>query len=421
MRIGFISTRFFGTDGVSLEAAKWVHVLEKDLGHECFWFGGQLDTPMDRSILCELAFFEHPEIFILQRTLFGLKHDRPPEISALVKRLKCQIKDDLRAFVERFQIDVIVPQNIFAIPMNVPLGLALKELVEELKIPTIAHHHDFVWERGRFNHTSANDYLAEAFPPAFTEKFEHVVINSMAVESLQERKGVPSTVVPNVFDFETPPEIDESYSKDFRAEAEIEDDEIVVLQPTRIVPRKGIELSIELLDQLQQTNGKKYCLLVSHRAGDEGFEYQDMLIRLAKQRDVRVIWFGERIGHEHGETEDGKRIYRLWDISPHADLVAYPSIYEGFGNAFLEAVYFRKPVVVNRYQVYIDDIEPCGFKTVTLDGAVDAGVVERTRFLLENPDVAKQWCDHNYEVALEHFSYATLKKKLSVLVENAQS
>ncbi|MDB4512162.1 glycosyltransferase family 4 protein [Arenicella sp.] len=419
MRIGFVSTRFFGTDGVSLEAAKWVHVLEKELGHECFWFAGQLDTPEDRSHLCELAFFEHPEIFILQRTLFGLKHDRPPEISALVKRLKCQLKDQLRTFVEKFDIELLIPQNILAIPMNVPLGLAITELIEEMKMPTVAHHHDFVWERGRFLHTSADDYLGVAFPPPFKEKFQHAVINSMAVEGIKEQRGVDSTVVPNVFDFETPPETDTAYAEDFRREAGIANDEIVVLQPTRIVPRKGIELSIELLDHLQQANGRKYCLLVSHRAGDEGYEYQDMLERLAKQRKVRVIWFGDRIGHEHGKTEDGKRIYRLWDIYPHADLVAYPSIYEGFGNAFLEAVYFRKPIVVNRYQVYIDDIEPCGFKTVHMDGTVDAEVVERTRFLLENPDVVAQWCDHNYEVALKHFSYATLREKLRGLLERA--
>jgi lactate dehydrogenase-like 2-hydroxyacid dehydrogenase len=28
-RVGFISTRFAGTDGVSLEAAKWAEVLER--------------------------------------------------------------------------------------------------------------------------------------------------------------------------------------------------------------------------------------------------------------------------------------------------------------------------------------------------------------------------------------------------------
>ena len=41
----------------------------------------------------------------------------------------------------------------------------------------------------------------------------------------------------------------------------------------------------------------------------------------------------------------------LWDIYPHADLISYPSIYEGYGNAFVEAIYFRKPILVNRYQI----------------------------------------------------------------------
>ena len=41
MRIGFISTRFEGTDGVTLEAAKWAAVLEAE-GHECFWLAGKM-------------------------------------------------------------------------------------------------------------------------------------------------------------------------------------------------------------------------------------------------------------------------------------------------------------------------------------------------------------------------------------------
>ena len=43
-RIGFVSTRLAGTDGVSLEVAKWVQVLN-GLGHECFFFAGELEWP----------------------------------------------------------------------------------------------------------------------------------------------------------------------------------------------------------------------------------------------------------------------------------------------------------------------------------------------------------------------------------------
>ena len=45
-RIGFVSTRLAGTDGVSLETSKWVTVLER-LGHTCFYFAGQSDWPAD--------------------------------------------------------------------------------------------------------------------------------------------------------------------------------------------------------------------------------------------------------------------------------------------------------------------------------------------------------------------------------------
>ena len=38
--IGFVSTRFAGTDGVSLESSKWAEVLDKS-GHACFWFAGE--------------------------------------------------------------------------------------------------------------------------------------------------------------------------------------------------------------------------------------------------------------------------------------------------------------------------------------------------------------------------------------------
>ena len=41
LNIGFVSTRFAGIDGVSLESSKWAEVLE-DLGHLCFWFAGEL-------------------------------------------------------------------------------------------------------------------------------------------------------------------------------------------------------------------------------------------------------------------------------------------------------------------------------------------------------------------------------------------
>ena len=44
--------------------------------------------------------------------------------------------------------------------------------------------------------------------------------------------------MPNVFDFDHPPRIDrDDYTADIRQEIGIRDDDILILQPTRIVPR----------------------------------------------------------------------------------------------------------------------------------------------------------------------------------------
>jgi len=43
-RIGYISTRFHGTDGVTLETRKWAQILEA-MGHSSYWMAGLLDAP----------------------------------------------------------------------------------------------------------------------------------------------------------------------------------------------------------------------------------------------------------------------------------------------------------------------------------------------------------------------------------------
>lgn len=80
-------------------------------------------------------------------------------------------------------------ENAPAIPVNVPLGLALADFVAETGIPTIAHHHDFYWERQRFHSFAAMDYLRSAFPPV-QPSIQHVVINSLGGFELGRRSGV---------------------------------------------------------------------------------------------------------------------------------------------------------------------------------------------------------------------------------------
>lgn len=412
VRFGFISTRFHGTDGVTLEAKKWANILEKE-GHACFWMAGQLDTPPVASYCAPKAFFNHPEVRELQRQLFGTA-TRTRAVTNQIQALKEELKDELYRFIEKFQIQVLVPQNILAIPMHVPLGLAMTEVMAETGLGTIAHHHDFSWERDRFTLNAVDDYLQSAFPPSL-HRTEHVVINSMGQKELARRFGLPSTVIPNILDYETPPPDIDDYSRDIRREIGLTENDIFILQPTRVVARKGIEHAIELVRRLKEPRAK---LVISHPAGDEGDAYFQLIKERVEDAQIDVRFIADRIGETRGLNADGKKIYTLFDVYPHADLVTYPSLYEGFGNAFLEAIYFRKPVVVNTYAVYARDIAPLGFKTIEMSQLITNQTIQQAREILHNEQLRAEWAAINYDLGMKYFSYAVARRKLATRLSN---
>jgi glycosyltransferase involved in cell wall biosynthesis len=117
------------------------------------------------------------------------------------------------------------------------------------------------------------------------------------------------------------------------------------------------------------------------------------------------------IGDERKQV-NGKKTYSLADAYLSADLITYPSVYEGFGNALLEAVYYKRPVVVNRYPVYNSDIRPLGFQFIELDGFVDDRAVEQSIQIIKSPKDTSEMVEGNFAIAREHFSLETLKGKL---------
>ncbi|WP_448384290.1 glycosyltransferase [Desulfosoma sp.] len=410
--IGFVSTRFAGTDGVSLEAAKWARMLW-DHQHVSYWFAGVLDRNPEVSVLVPEAFFDHEENRWINRHVFGVQK-RTPYITGRIHALREYLKIKLYEFIAKFDIQILIVQNAVTIPMHVPLGLAITELIAESGIPTVAHHHDFYWERTRFSVNAVQDYLQMAFPPKLPN-IQHVVINSIAQEALALRTGISSIVIPNVLDFESEPCIDWEFTKGFRAEMGFREDDILFLQPTRVVQRKGIEHAIALVHALGDPRIK---LIISHAAGDEGMDYFQWLQDYAEEHHVDMRLISHHVSDHRGWNEDGTKRYSLWDVYPQCDFVTYPSTYEGFGNAFLEAIYFRKPLLVNRYDVFVRDIEPQGFDVVVMDGYVSERVVREVREILDSPERRRRMVDHNYALATRHYSYAVLRRRLAFLISN---
>ena len=407
LRIGIVSTRLAGTDGVSLESAKWAKVLE-GLGHTICYFAGESSRAKDRSYVVPEAHFNHPEIQQINLDLFHGATRRSPHTSDTVDKLRYHLKKALRTFIKQFDIQLLKVENALSLPMNVPLGLALTEVIAESNIPTIAHHHDFVWERSRYRVNAAEDYLHAAFPPPMSN-ICHVVINSYAASELARRTGLRSTMIPNVMDFDHEPPGPDAHTSTLRDSLGIASDDILLLQPTRIVPRKCIERSLELAHWLKAPA----TVVITHAAGDEGHGYQRYLESHAKTLGVRLICAADHISHQR----NGDGGYSLADAYYNTDLVTYPSRVEGFGNAFLEAIYYRQPILVSNYEIFKEDIEPKGFDVVQMGEHLTRETVEHAKMVVNNRAIADQMCEHNYRLGRIHYSHRMLRVRIEMLME----
>lgn len=413
MRIGIVGTRLAGVDGVTFEAAKWETVLLR-LGHEVRLCAGELDALRSNARLIPAMHFAYPPAARVTAAAFDPGSD-PDAVRGEIERLAGQLLPPLRDWLERNRLEALVVENAWAIPMHLPLGVALRRLVEETGVTTIGHHHDYWWERERFATSVVPEVLESAFPPDLPN-VRHVSINSIAANQLRERRGIESLVVPNVFDFDQPlPQHGRQVRNRMRRELGMDQAGLLVVQPTRVVPRKGIELAIELVGRLGDPAS---VLLITSPAGDEGLEYLVKLERQAQRAGVRLQYAADRFEPDHEGIPIGPA-HTLGDAYVAADLITYPSSYEGFGNALIEAVFHGRPVVVNRYPVYVADIAPLGMELIEIDGAITDETVASVRAVLANPARQRRVARRNFEIAQRHLSYKLLRRRLRRLLDGA--
>jgi len=424
MNIGIIIGRMGGVDGVALETGKWIEVL-KAMGHSVYTLSGQYqERPMDtatESVVPEMS-FSSPESFWSQKRAFFFPESDPYELIDHIHFHSRIIRDRIEEWIAAKQIDLLISENASSLPSHLEMGLAIKHTVEKLGIPTITHDHEFAWDRGDRYHSShpeINRFLEEIFPLRVPNAV-HAVINSHAAAVLMEKYGRSSILIPNVMDF------NQSFgaitsNRSLVEQLGFEQNDILLFQITKILRRKGIDIAIRLLDALNDAGVK--LVITGNYPDDAGSAYYNELIDLIHELRLgsRVV-FAHHLFHSKGLSGrvDETR-FSLSDAYAAATACTYFSSYEGFGNAFLEAVLARRPVFVNNYiPVFMQDIGSKGFKTVMIEhGMLTEEAVTEVGDVIYHPVRAKEIAEHNFELGRKYFSYDTLKNKLEEVIERA--
>ncbi len=439
MKIGIFHYKIASTDGVSLEIEKRVAILEQ-LGHEVVLLGGSFDRKVNQRKY-ELGEFNIDSEINRELINQNIKADNINEenFESIFSQKVSEIENQLTQIFVAENFDLIIVHNIFSLPLLIWSAFALKKVIDNLKVKTVCVNHDFYFEREYFVNSSngkLKEILNDIFPKG--DNVTHEVINSLSAASLLMYHNEESVVLGDYWDFGKNREQRDEYNSDFCEVNGINPNDLIILQATRIVPRKAIEMAIYLASVVNEKikeyvgfefNGKKITsetksvLVFSnypHHVDSE--DYFDNLVTLADNLGVKIVKAYERVAAQRGMIE-GNKVYSFWDAYVFADMVTYPSVIEGFGNQFLEAAFYRKLVALFEYDVFRADIKKEGYLYVYLDEKWRRDnnfyifdekkmkcAAENVLRILTNGNLLKEITDYNFQSAKQNHDIGLLKK-----------
>jgi len=447
MNILMVHYKTGGTDGVSLEMDKWRVCFEK-MGHKVFYIAGEMDGEIIYDSLYHLSEIAKKFYSYSFQNKLVFKDENEYKNLLNIEVQKCE--KILAEFIENNNIDLVIPQNVFSVAMNIAVAIALDNVIKRKKLKVLAQHHDFFWERKtelKYGCEEAKN-ISEKYLPPKDKKYKHVCINQQGHDTLLKRKQIDSYIIPNVFDFEAKLWEIDNYNNDFKKDFNINEKDILILQATRIVDRKAIELAIDVISKMNEIKDNYYdmklydnrifdknsnivLVLAGYDDDDESNTYLFRLLEHAKKKNVILKIIGNRIDHSRA-IKDKTKIYSLWDTYVFADIISYPSYWEGWGNQFLEAIFAKKPIIVFEYPVFISDIKNKGFdyislksnysidnktRLVTIDDKILADAALNTFEYLLKKDKRKKSVENNFKIGKLNFSITTLYKMLKDILE----
>jgi glycosyltransferase involved in cell wall biosynthesis len=442
------------TDGVSLEIAVWKDILEK-AGHKVYLCAGPGSVGAD-FLIQYFDYHDDPRIAALDSYAFSQNPNAFPSLEAFAKELTTcasTLKKNFDAVIEKIKPDWAIVSNIFSLGENLPAAEALAKSLLEKKVRSLFVHHDFYWEHQRCQNpinSLVAGYQEDYYPPK-APFFLHACINSLARAELYRRKKIRSFILPDSFDFSRPLQDHGAQGAKFLQKYHLSFEDLIILQATRVVPRKGIEIAIDFVTELSRPerlkllenrglysgqgfdrDRHKLALVIAGYAEKQDFDYRNKLERYAQEKKINCVFLDGVVNSFGPNDRTAKEKLNLLDLYIYADLITYPSLHEGFGNQFLEAVFSRTPIAMFEYPVFKADIKPKGFEIISFGdqyetnpktglvnlptGQITAAADEAVD-ILTDPSRYKNLTEKNFQIGQKYYSREKISRLFSQIFQ----
>lgn len=443
-KVVFIHYRIGERDGVSLEIEKRADIFRKN-GYEVHYLGGYDGLNREEAHIVD-------EINIkgsLNEFMMRLFYKEPFLDEDLVKEIYTNIEKKIEEksyeILSEIKPDLIFAHNVFSHGYNLPSTTGLIKAIDRIDTKVVCLHHDFWFEREKFLKPQYKfiEEILKSIPFERDYILKHQVINSIAAKEMIERRNITPEKIGDYWDYTKDSGSKDDFNKNILKDLNIGEKDFVITQATRITERKAIENAIlfaksftEILKNAIEKNGEvklgsrifdkdtKVKLFFPNFVEIDGMPYWERLLAFAKKYNVEIVYGGD---HFLPERINGK--YSFWDAYQYTDIVTYPSIWEGFGNQFLEAVFFKKLPVLFEYPVFISDIKGEGYKYVSMgdkftakDGLnlieeeVAQQAAQEAFETLQDDNKLSAILNENFEIAKKNHDESILTKDLLSLV-----
>jgi glycosyltransferase involved in cell wall biosynthesis len=472
LNIGILHSLIGKNDGVSIVIDQTVNAMVKDmdidLGH--IHFLAAHTSPRFNAVTDEI-FWHKSEVHKNIIANFSAS-PAPKGLDAMIHNKAIYAKKVIAKFIREHNIDLLIAHNT-SHPYNFITAVGLGYYMEELQSKgyiwpkVMVWWHDSYFERAQFSnpgpvikkylkylpgtYVDGIAFINHTQPELAKRLFMHY--NSDKLDAFFRDR---TAVIPNTssitwewqsrkWDGDKPvyPEQDnynDTFLRDLGLVDELEkrncrlEDTAILLQHTRIVPRKRIELAIDFAFELEKKfhrEGQDKCivLLVSGHSGDEQFEYKRFLSNYFENRIINnpdsdiLLIFGEDIILSHRDIIVDKKYYKFDEIpsiiASHGGIGTFFSEVEGYGNNLLEMVSFGLPVVINKYEIYRQEIEPLGFTFPSVENnRLTPEVVEQAYDMIVDIKKRNHVVKHNLTILHEKLDHRIIAEKMLPLIVN---
>ncbi len=403
MNIGVVLPELGGFSSLSLEFLKWNQVMT-DLGHNIFIITGKSRLITNNVTVMADLYPENQFNLDFSSKVFDLTENDHQEIKAF-ESLSFRIESILSNWVESNQLDVIIIENYFSIPTNLPVTYALFILFQKITCKKIIKHHDAFY-KNNIEFVAKNNFIKKMLLACFPidgENIFHISSNRLIKSYLKEKCYIDSVIIPYVINFSEKLIPDDMSMLPFNSDFEFKFTDKTLINFSDLLPSSKFDQMFQLLKKINDDSFKVVTVVKEHKDYLDYYSYLNERIDSLNLSSRMLILREDEILHNDSFNIDLLFSYAKGVLSFDEGV--------GFGQPLHLAIQNKCPLLFCT-QSHLDwlELSDIGCKLISISKMLnDQDVVSINRYI--NLDL--DWGEKNYQLMKQYYSMNFLQYLLN--------